>query len=135
MLRMLTQEAGIHQIGSTVELEPVDNEAVSAADVGVIGIYSLDEAASNRAVKVLRSIYSDIDVRINGDEVCTTQLKSLAQRAAIFVVAWKSSKHAAYYCIKAASRSGQSLEMAQGAGTSSLVSAAVHSIARALESA
>jgi hypothetical protein len=135
MLRMLTQEGGIDQIFPTVELEPVENEAVSAAEVGMIGIYSLDEAASNRAVKVLKSMYSDIDVRINGDAVCTPQLKSLAQRAAIFVIAWKTSKHAAYFCIKAASRSGQSLEMAQGAGTSSLVSAAVHSIARALESA
>jgi galactitol-specific phosphotransferase system IIB component len=109
----------------------LENLAVPrSADVGIVGIYSLDEAASHRAITVLKSLYSDLDVRVNADSVCTAQLKSLAQRAAIFIFAWKSSKHAAYFCIKAASRPGQALEMAQGAGTSSMVDAAVRSILR-----
>jgi hypothetical protein len=130
MLRMLAQEAGIDVMLPIPRLE-LENLAVPrSADVGIIGIYSLDEAASHRAITVLKSLYSDLDVRVNADSVCTAQLKSLAQRAAIFIFAWKSSKHAAYFCIKAASRPGQALEMAQGAGTTSMVDAAVRSISR-----
>jgi predicted AAA+ superfamily ATPase len=42
----------------------------------------------------------------------------------VFVFAWRCSKHAAYYCVKANSQK-EVLVMARGVGTSSLVSAAV----------
>jgi hypothetical protein len=73
-------------------------------------------------------MYEGLDVRVNSDEVCTSALKNLAYRADIFVFAWKTSKHAAFFCIKNSSRPGQVLVMAQGAGTSSIVDAAVRSI-------
>lgn len=135
MLRMLAQEGGVDLVLTAPEPDPNSAIVVHAADVGVVGIYSLDEAASHRAVRVLKSLYADLDLRINSDAVCTSQLKALAQRAAIFVFAWKTSKHAAYFCIKAAIRPGQTLEMAQGAGTSSMVGAVVQSIARTVRSA
>lgn len=130
MLRMLAQEAGIDltlpQQGTTPDLAA----GRQSADVGTIGIYTLDELAARRAVQLLNSTYGPIDVRVNSDSVCTPQLKALVQRAAVFIFAWKTSKHAAYYCIKAASRPGQALEMLQGAGTSSMVNAVAQFIAK-----
>jgi hypothetical protein len=74
-------------------------------------------------------MYGSIDVRINTDVAFTPQLKALVHRAAVFVFAWKTSKHAAFYCVKAASHPGQALEMAAGAGTSSIVDAVVRFMA------
>lgn len=123
MLRMLANEASIEL---AIPVRPAESKISAdhlSSDVGTIGIYSLDEAAVRRAVKVLESMYGKIDVRVNSDTVCSQQLKALVQRASLFVFAWKSSKHAAYYCIKAASRPEQPIAMAQGAGTSSMVHA------------
>ncbi len=130
MLRMLAQEAGIDLVLSPRVTESEPSGGRGGAEVGTIGIYTLDEAAARRAVQVLKSMYGPVDVRVNADTVCTPQLKALVHRAAVFIFAWKTSKHAAYYCIKAASRPDQSLEMAQGAGTSSMVDAVSKCISR-----
>ncbi len=129
MLSMLAQEAGIDL---PLQVGVAEHEASARsrhADVGTIGIYTLDEAAARRTVKVLKAMYGPIDVRVNADAVCTPQLTALVQRAVVFFFAWKTSKHAAYYCIKAASRPPKLLEMVQGAGTSSMVAAVVRFIA------
>jgi hypothetical protein len=64
----------------------------------------------------------------NADLVCTDRLKSLAHRAHVFAFAWRCSKHSAYFCVKANSPK-DSLVMARGVGTSSLVSCVVDYIA------
>ncbi|NNU44772.1 protein DpdD [Ramlibacter montanisoli] len=130
MLLMLAQEAGIDLALPQRVTAPGSSAGRQSAEVGTIGIYTLDEAAGRRAVQILQSTYGPIDVRLNSDSVCTPQLKALVQRSAIFVFAWKTSKHAAYYCIKAASRPDQPLEMAQGAGTSSMVDAVAQFMAK-----
>lgn len=128
MLKILSLEAGMEWTNPVALSSEVLVKPFIPSSVGVVGIYSLDEAASQRAAKVLTSIYEGLEVRTNHDEVCTNQLKSLAQRASIFVFAWKTSKHAAYYCIKAAVSADNALVMAQGAGTSSMVEATIRSI-------
>jgi hypothetical protein len=128
MLKILSAEAGMEWKNPVGLSSDILVKPFIPSSVGVVGIYSLDEAASQRAAKVLLSIYDGLEVRTNHDEVCTNQLKSLAQRASIFVFAWKTSKHAAYYCIKAAVNSDNALVMAQGAGTSSMVEATIRSI-------
>lgn len=129
MLSMLAHEAGIELVLPVGATQP-EAAPTQGADVGTIGLYSLDEAAARRAMQVLKSMFGPIDIRVNGDSVCTPQLKALVHRAALFVFAWKTSKHAAYYCIKAASRPGQPIEMAQGAGTSSMVDAVAQFITK-----
>jgi len=128
LMKLLVNEAGMEWTGPVDTVINESFESVNFAEVGVVGIYSLDVSACQRAEKVLKSLYAGLDVRINNDQVCTTQLKSLAQRASIFIFAWKTSKHAAYYCIKASVGSDQALVMAQGAGTSSIVNATLRSI-------
>lgn len=129
LLRMLAEEAGIDVNLPKRHIDPSASPRGGTAQLGIVGIYSLDEAAARRAVQVLQSMYGSIDVRINTDVACTPQLKALVHRAAVFVFAWKTSKHAAFYCVKAASHPGQALEMAAGAGTSSIVDAVVRFMA------
>lgn len=130
VMDMLAAEAGLAMPASPSAAPSVAPQLPPAHD-GIVGIYSLDEAASQRAARVLQTLFLGLDVRVNADEVCTPALKNLAQRADIFVFAWKTSKHAAFYCIKSASRPEQSLVMAQGAGTTSMVDAAVRSLTHA----
>ena len=65
-----------------------------------IGIYTLTESAGQRAKQVLLEIAPDCQVDLNKDHDCTERLAALAKSADIFVFAWKSSKHQAFYCVK-----------------------------------
>jgi len=94
-----------------------------------VAIYSLDEAATRRAVEILKSLHPHWVIDTNSDHVCSDRLKSLAQHAHVFVFAWRCSKHAAYYCVKASSQK-ENLVMARGVGTTSLVAAAVEFLQR-----
>jgi hypothetical protein len=100
-----------------------DVEALDETPYRVV-IYSLDEASTRRAVEILKSLHPHWVIDTNADHVCTERLKSLAHQAHVFVFAWRCSKHAAYYCVKASSHK-ENLVMARGVGTTSLVAAAV----------
>lgn len=89
-----------------------------------VAFYSLDEGAMRRAVEMLRALHPHWIIDTNSDQVCSERLKSLARRAQVFVFAWRCSKHAAYYCVKASSPKNH-LVMARGVGTASLVEAAL----------
>ena len=89
-----------------------------------VAFYSLDEAATQRAANLLRVQHPTWVIDTNADHVCSERLKSLARHAQVFVFAWRSSKHAAYYCVKANSPKNN-LVMARGVGTTSLMAAAV----------
>lgn len=69
---------------------------------GLIGIYTLTEQAGQRARQFLRKIFPKARVELNADHVATDRLKGLAANADIFVFAWKSSKHQAYFAAKEA---------------------------------
>lgn len=89
-----------------------------------VAIYSLDESATRRAVEILNSLHPHWVIHTNADLVCTERLKAMAQKADVFVFAWRCSKHAAYYCVKSSVHK-ENLVMARGVGTTSLVAAAV----------
>lgn len=124
-LRLLAEEA---------QLEPPElPEAAQRADERDdtldetpyrVAIYSLDEAATRRAVDILKSLRPHWVIDTNADQVCTDRLKALAHKANVFVFAWRCSKHAAFYCVKASTQK-ENLVMARGVGTTSLVTAAV----------
>lgn len=87
-----------------------------------VGIYTLTEPAGLRVRDLLKAIAPTCQVVVNSDKVATTQLKELAARSDIFVFAWRSSKHQAFYGIRAA-RGSKPLIMAAGKGTSSILEA------------
>ena len=65
-----------------------------------IAIYTLTETAGQRAADRLKELAPSSEILLNSDHECTERLSALAKSADIFVFAWKSSKHQAYYCVK-----------------------------------
>ena len=96
-------------------------ETVARADFdGLIGIYTLTEPAAQRARQFLRNLLPLARVEVSADVVATEKLKHLAANADIFVFAWKSSKHQAYYAVKEARRNRQTL-LPLGKGSASIL--------------
>jgi hypothetical protein len=96
---------------------------------GLIGIYTLTEPAGQRARLFLRKLLPLARVEVNSDVVATDKLTHLAANADIFVFAWKSSKHQAYYAAKEARGSGQTL-LPLGKGTASILDCVLGEIER-----
>lgn len=65
-----------------------------------VGIYSLTEPSAIRAKQLLETMYPGIIVVVNHDHEATQALSNLAKSVDLFVFAWRSSKHQAYYCVK-----------------------------------
>jgi hypothetical protein len=87
-----------------------------------IGIYTLAHAAGERARKALVEILPTCRIELNSDLVCTSRLASLAKAADLFVFAWKSSSHQAFYCVKDALVGSEPI-WAEGKGTASILRA------------
>ncbi|WP_312143706.1 MULTISPECIES: protein DpdD [Stutzerimonas stutzeri subgroup] len=94
---------------------------------GLIGIYTLTEGAGQRAKEILERMYPKAVVELNSDAVSTDRLVALAKAADIFVFAWKSSKHQAYFCIKEA-RQGQDIVLPIGKGSASILASVLDKI-------
>lgn len=104
-------------------LKPADDvETVELLSGKTIGIYTLTEAAGARAKSALRELFPSCTVELNSDTVCTSSLTNLARTADIFVFAWRSSSHQAFFCVKDA-LGGRDPIYATGKGTASLVNA------------
>jgi hypothetical protein len=88
-----------------------------------IGIYTLEEPAGQRAASLLVNRCDTVHVELNHDHECTSRLANLARSADIFVFAWKSSKHQAFYCVKDNRNGPNPMIQAQGKGTSSILRA------------
>lgn len=93
-----------------------------------IGIYTLAEAAGGRAKAALEKLFPGCRVVVNSDLVATPQLASLAKTADMFVFAWKSSSHQAFYCVKDALTKGEPI-WAPGKGTASILRAVLDHLA------
>lgn len=101
--------------------ESDDDELAPRADfAGLIGIYTLTEPAGQRARQFLLKLLPQARVEVNADHVATDKLKSLAANADIFVFAWKSSKHQAYFSAKDARGSRKTL-LPIGKGSASIL--------------
>lgn len=130
LLQLLASEAGLAPPPLPEEATALDEDGDAEAREGLVAFYSLDEGAARRAGDLLNSLYPRVRVECNSESVCSPRLRRLAQTAQVFVFAWKSSKHAAYDCVKAGLADKEALIMAQGGGATSLLAAAVQHIHR-----
>lgn len=90
-----------------------------------VSIYTLTEPAGKRAADMLRQTCPGLEVDINSDEVCTDRLAALAKNSDVFIFAWRSSKHQAYYCIKNNRPTTLPLLQPLGKGSASILRAAL----------
>jgi hypothetical protein len=104
-----------------------DEEAGAVASLAgrSIAIYTLAETVGLRALRMLRQLIPAAKVELNSDKVCTDRLAALARSADLFVFAWRSSKHAAYYCIKDHRPRDMPLLMPCGKGSASILRALI----------
>lgn len=122
ILKTLAQDFNCPDLLSSfpVEKDDEDGEVLRKDYRGYIGIYTLTDGALQRASTVLKKYYPQARIEVNNDHEATDQLKSLAKNSDIFVFAWKSSKHQAYFCIKDA-RAHNEILMASGKGSASII--------------
>lgn len=122
ILSLLAQDYGCADLLDAFPLKGEgDTETAAHANFdGLIGIYTLTEPAGQRARQFLRKLLPLAQVEVNADVVATDKLKHLAANADIFVFAWKSSKHQAYYAAKEARGNRQTL-LPLGKGTASIL--------------
>jgi len=114
---------GLKHDGDTTANAPTRFDLVGKT----VGIYTLAEAAGTRAQQALLKMFPGCKVVVNSDLVCTAQLAGLARAADVFVFAWKSSSHQAFYCVKEALTKCE-LIWAPGKGTASILRAVSDSL-------
>lgn len=133
-IEMLSKDYGLGpEVVGALKREEVSDEAIASAfsanmEGKTIGIYTLAKAAGHRAKTALEELFPGCQVVVNSDLVATAQLTSLAKGADLFVFAWKSSSHQAFYCVKNA-MGGKEPIWAPGKGTASILRAVLERIA------
>ena len=125
-IEYLARDFGVDP-ASIAALRPTAEAAMadaSGSDLAgkLVGIYTLTETAGARASAALKVLFPKCTVEVNSDKVNTASLTNLARTADIFVFAWRSSSHQAFYCVKEA-LGGRDPIYAAGKGTASLVNA------------
>jgi len=125
-LEILAKDYGVEEFIEGVQSVFTEHDEVSGTLhdqlVGKkIGVYTLTEPAGMRAKKMLESFYSGVLVETNCDHESTERLTNLAKTADIFVFAWKSSKHQAFYCVQSNIKNKDNLIMPPGKGSTSIV--------------
>lgn len=86
----------------------------------VVGIYTLTESVAQRVKQQLLVDYPQADIRLNNDKGGSIMLRSLAKEADVFIFAWLSSKHSAYFAIKE-ERGGKPFLQPSGKGSTSML--------------
>lgn len=127
VLELLAQDYGCEDLLSSLPEPVVAAVPQLVAFAGLIAIYTLTEPAAHHAREVLRDIVPRAHIELIADTVATDRLRHLASKADVFVFAWRSSKHQAYFCIKEY-RGKQPLSMPSGKGAASIVQAALAAI-------
>lgn len=126
-LEMLAKDYGVDAeavdaLKKDAKSDDSDTEYQPNLNGKTIGIYTLAESAGARAKTALEELFPGCKVVVNSDLVATAQLTNLAKTADVFVFAWKSSSHQAFYCVKDA-LGGNAPIYAPGKGTASILRA------------
>lgn len=107
------------------QTERAPGEALPDLSGKTIGIYTLAQSAGARARTALELMFLGCKVELNSDLVCTTKLTNLAKAADLFVFAWKSSSHQAFFCVKDALAPREPV-WPGGKGTASILRAVIN---------
>jgi hypothetical protein len=131
LLLLLASETSIPFTLPTQEVAKFDELKTSAPDARVM-IYSLDSQATQRATNVLKTLSPKLKVTTNCDTECTPRLRQHVRHADYVFFVSSVATHQAFFCIKDALRSPDSLCQVQGTGTTRIVESVMKRI-RAIE--
>ncbi len=129
LLKLLAKDYGCAEILESFSAMEGKGEEISPRIdfTGLVGIYTLTEQAGLRARQYLRKLFPQARIELNADHVATDKLKGLAASADIFVFAWKSSKHQAYFAAKDA-RGSRRILLPLGKGSASILDCVLEEI-------
>lgn len=103
-LELLSKDFGVDEaaIGwvRRVQAEHAPEEELPDLSGKTIGIYTLAQSAGSRAKAAIERMFPGCKVEVNSDLICTARLTNMAKTADLFVFAWKSSSHQAFFCVK-----------------------------------
>ena len=118
LLRVLQQDADslLKELPSSQETSPLEGCANKS-----LAIYTLDEKSGKRAKEIINTICPTAQITILSDTHGSAALKHQAKNADIFVVVWRSAKHAATIDIKNNRPKGKTLLQPTGKGTSGIL--------------
>jgi len=118
LLRVLQQDAEslFKELPSSHEASPLEGCANKS-----LAIYTLDENSGKRAKEIINTICPTAQITILSDTHGSAALKHQAKNADIFVVVWRSAKHAATIDIKNTRPKGKTLLQPTGKGTSGIL--------------
>ena len=88
-----------------------------------IAIYTLTESVGQRVARTLTNLYPGIQVELSHDNTSSTRLVELARNADLFVICWRSAKHAATDAIRQKRPDDRTTIYASGKGSSSILAA------------
>lgn len=120
ILELLAQDYQCEDLLGTLGPEVDEGTDHTSQFSGLIGIYTLTVSAATRAKEVLERLFPRAKVDLNSDFASSDRLVHLAKESDVFVFAWKSSKHQAYYAAKTA-RGDKKLLLPTGKGSASIL--------------
>lgn len=88
-----------------------------------VTIYTLTESVGQRVARMLTAQYPGIKVDLSHDKASTPRLVDLARNADLFVICWRSAKHAATDAIRQKRPAHRPTIYASGKGSSSILAA------------
>ncbi|WP_440532393.1 protein DpdD [Variovorax sp. YR566] len=127
MLKLISDEAGLTLPVLQQPSAQLTEKKQTALHARIL-VYSLDAAAVQRALQILRDMYPQATVEGNGDEVCTPRLKSASGSADWIVFVSAVATHQAFFCIKAALRHAAKFLQVDGTGTTRIVERVVREV-------
>jgi hypothetical protein len=129
LLKLLAKDYACAELLESFSADGGKDEEISPRIdfTGLVGIYTLTEQAGQRARQYLRNLFPQARIELNADHVATDKLKGLAASADIFVFAWKSSKHQAYFAAKDA-RGSRRILLPVGKGSASILDCVLEEI-------
>ena len=107
---------------TTPVIEPGDDRLRNRLAGLRVAIYSLTESSSRQAKAALEEITPAVKVETNSDHGGSARLRALVESSDLFVITWRSAKHAATDYIRE-HRGGRTLLFSQGKGFSSILRA------------
>ena len=114
---------GMNETFPVPDVENQEDPASSGLDGRLIAIYTLTESVAQRCRGLLADLYPGVRVEISHEQDANTRLQSLARRADIFVICWKSATHAATEMIERLRPDSLATLYASGKGSTSILKA------------
>lgn len=119
----LGQTESIAKLRPSAVVPPAEGQAMPKLPGQLVALYTLDEAVGKRFRQVISKQFPGAQLALCHDKVASDRLQQLAREADVFIVNWRSAKHAATEAVTFARGGKPGLIYPQGKGCGSILRA------------